>query len=583
MKHLKNSLSCTNPFCFFCTMDEPNPSLRNPKIAQCFKEMPLKDNQDHVLVLSSIWNIAMSQPNDPQFPSLGIFDCMGKLIGKGIKNKEWLLKDQNIYIPYYAAHIIGSYTMNNAESAEKAVTSGVVLPLMELLRGKITWVEQRVAVRALGHIVSHERIFQGNVIVEYEVEMTKLAMELACNCLNTVYKSFLGVQESKRLKYHCDLLTRGLGGEDIENKKAEEWAIQLQLWSLYLLNCFACQERYSCLNLICKKQFLKELCGMWGGVLGHKKSPGGIGVLRTLCNTKIGRENIANCEEIILSLCNTSRTSIDWQYLAIESLILLLKDKDTKFKVLEISASFLSDLVEHRKIGEAITQALLQDYHKIKYGFLNLKSKIQEEALKEIWELKVERRKKEEIISEQELEERKNLTRILKQQGNEEFRSGFIEKAVMEYTKALNFCPLKMRKERIVLYSNRAQCYLLLKKPESAISDTTRALCLSSNANPHNKSLWRRSQAYDMRGMAKESLMDCLMFINGRMKCEEGTKHVETIPYYATRMINKQMNATWLFGDGKLKSKVEEKNVELFNGGEEMMMMMIEIKEKQGA
>ncbi|KAJ9177334.1 hypothetical protein P3X46_012566 [Hevea brasiliensis] len=556
---------CTNPFCFFCSMNEPDPSLRRAKMVQCFKEMALRDDQEHVLVLSGLWNIAMTQPDDPEFPSLGIFECMGKLIDRGIKDKEWLLRGQNIYIPYYAAHIIGSYTMNKAEFAESAVTLGVVLPLMELLRGKITWVEQRVAIRALGHLASHERTFE--VIAEREEEIIELAMELACNCLKTIYIKFLGVKDSKRLKYHCDLLTRGLGGREIENRKAEEWASQLQCWSLYLLNCFACKGRS--VSLICKKHFLKDLCGMWGG-LGNRTSPGGIGLIRSLCNTKTGRESIANVEQVILSLCKTSRSSDDWQYMAIDSLLLLLKDTDTRYKVIDVAALFLADLVELRslnertKIGEAITQTLLQDYHKIKYGGLSLKSQSAEEALKEIWELKVERRKREQLISEKELKERKDLARILKQEGNKKFWSGYTEKAVTKYTKALDLCPLKMRKERIVLYSNRAQGFLLLRKPEAAISDTTRALSLSSAERPHSKSLWRRSQAYDMKGMAKESLMDCLMFVNGRMKSEQ-TKH-DKIPYYAAQMIKKQMNATWIFAGMKSKNKLEEK-ANKSNGG----------------
>ncbi|KAF2298126.1 hypothetical protein GH714_015306 [Hevea brasiliensis] len=132
---------------------------------------------------------------------------------------------------------------------------------------------------------------------------------------------------------------------------------------------------------------------MWGG-LGNRTSPGGIGLIRSLCNTKTGRESIANVEQVILSLCKTSRSSDDWQYMAIDSLLLLLKDTDTRYKVIDVAALFLADLVELRslnertKIGEAITQTLLQDYHKIKYGGLSLKSQSAEEALKEIWELK---------------------------------------------------------------------------------------------------------------------------------------------------------------------------------------------------
>ena len=40
-----------------------------------------------------------------------------------------------------AAHIIGSYMMNTEEFAERAVRAEVIPPLVELLRGRLTWVD----------------------------------------------------------------------------------------------------------------------------------------------------------------------------------------------------------------------------------------------------------------------------------------------------------------------------------------------------------------------------------------------------------------------------------------------------------
>ncbi|MFQ6634348.1 hypothetical protein Gotur_010961 [Gossypium turneri] len=570
---------CSKLNCFFCTMNEPEPSVRRAKLSQCFKEMPLRDDQEHVLVLSGLWNISMAQPDDPEFPALGIFECMAKLIHRGIIDQNWLLRGQNIYIPYYAAHIIGSYTMDNPQFAEKAVKSGVVLPLMELLRGKMSWVEQRVAVRALGHLASHEKTFEA--VVVHEVEIISLAMEIASNCLEVVYKEFVGIKPRKRPKYHCDLLTRGVGELELQSRKAEEWASQLQCWSLYLLNCFASKER--CLNLICNTEFLNNLCGMWGGLV-NLTSPAGIGLLRTLCSSKTGRENIANSRQVMESICNVSRSSDDWQNMAIDCLLLLLKDPETRYGVIDIAASSLVDLVELRSLGESkmvgetISQTLLQDYYKIKFGFLKLKSQEAEKALEELWELRVENIKRDKLMSEQDMKERRVLVGKLKKQGNQKFWTGKIEKACKIYSKALELCPLNFRKERIVLYSNRAQCYLLLKNPAAAISDTTRALCLSGTVSPHSKSLWRRSQAYDMKGLAKESLMDCLMFINSRIKSEH-TKRVR-IPYYAARMINKQMNATWLFANAKSKLCIKkEKTVDEYESkGEYQLQEMMDAK-----
>ncbi|KAL2906427.1 Tetratricopeptide repeat protein 1 [Bienertia sinuspersici] len=527
-------------------MDEPNPIPRRKKLAKCFKEIPFVDDKKHVLVLSSLWNLAMNQPNDPEFPSFGIFKCMSNFILKGINHKDWLLKDQNIYIPYYAAHIIGSYAMNKPKFARKAANSGVIPPLLELLRGKMSWVEQRVAVRALGHLASHSQSFKE--LIDYEEEIVGLSMKMASNCLKVVYDNFVRKRATERLNYQCDLLTRGVGGLEFENRKAEEWASQLQCWSISLLDCFVKRER--CIDLISSNQtnFLKDLSGMWGGLV-NKKSPCGIGLIRSLCHTKSGRVSIASSKEVILSLCNTARSSDDWQYMAIESLLLVLKDPNTRYKVLDHAVFYLKDLVEissikgRKKVGEMATQVLLQDYGKIKCGQLRLSEEV-ERVLEEIWDVKVERKKREKLMGEEEIRERKYLATQMKKEGNKLFWGGNIEGGLLKYTKALDLCPLKYRKERIVLYSNRAQCYLLLKKPENVISDTTRALCLSSKGNKlHSKSLWRRSQAYDMIGLAKESLMDCLLFI----QCNKISKSKGRKPFNKARLISKQICATWLF------------------------------------
>lgn len=543
--------TCTNLNCFFCLMKEPESSIRREGIANCFKEMPFTNDQEHVLVLSGLWNIAMTQPDDPEFPSLGIFNCMASLIHRGLIDRDWLLRDQNLYIPYYAAHVIGSYTMNKVEFAEKAVDSGVIHPLMELFRGKMSWVEQRVAVRALGHLASYESTFES--VAEYEEEVVNLAMDLASNCLEVVYVNYVGEKDkSKRLNYHCDLLTRGVGGIEMENRKAEEWASQIQCWSLYLLNCFAIKERS--INLMCKKEFLKDLCGMWGGLVNHT-SPAGVGLIRILCYTEIGRKRISESQEVIEKLCNLSRSSDDWQYMGIDCLRLLLNDFDTRYKVIDIATLCLVDLIEIRtlggkkNIGEAIAKTLLMDFRQTKSKIVDGRV---ERALEEIWDLKVERRRKEKRLSNEKVEEKRVLVSLIKQQGNHSFSVGEIEEALLKYTEGLEICPMRLRKDRIVLYSNRAQCHLLLNDPDSAISDTTRALSLSTPVNSHSKSLWRRSQAYDIKGLAKESLMDCLMFINGFINSETA-KHVR-IPYYAARMITKQMEISWLFATARSKT-----------------------------
>lgn len=553
-----------------CTVEEKDPLIRKTLIVQCFKNLHLIEDMELVLTLRCLWNIALTQPDDPELPSLGVFNSMARLLKRCTRDQKWLSRGKNMYVPYYAAHIIGSYTMNKATFSVLAVKSGIISPLIELLRGKITWVEQRVAVRALGHIARHRRTFED--IKVHEVEIIKLTMDIASNCIYTIYSEFVGKKSEDRVEYHQYLMTKDRGELEMENKKAESWACQMQCWSLYLLNCFITKKRS--INLICKEEFLKNLCDIWGG-LQKPNSFSGIGLIRSLCDNEDGRKNIAQLEQVIENICNLARSSEEWQFMAIESLLLLLKDPKTRSRVTNIASPYLADLVElrtikgGRKTDDMITRLLLQDYAKIKYGQLGSHEKGSQKAIEEIWDLKVGKRKRDKIMSEQEVKETELLVSILKREGNKKFWSSEIEAAVNKYTKALDLCPLKLRKERIVLYSNRAQCHLILGEAELAISDTTRALCLSGEMRPHTKSLWRRSQAYDMKGLARLSLMDCLMFINERSKLNGNRSSTRRIPYYAMRMLNKQMTATWTFAgaakpiadviddDGSHKSRIK--------------------------
>ncbi|KAF3794271.1 Tetratricopeptide repeat protein 1 [Nymphaea thermarum] len=531
---------CTAGLCFLCAMKESNPCKRMAAFSKYFKEVAHNDDPDLVLVLSSLWSIAMKQPDDPEFPMLGIFHSMSQLIERGLNDKEWLHSGQNVYIPYYAAHIIGSYTMNMEEFAEEAVRAGVIPPLVELMKGSLSWVEQRVAVRALGHLASYGKTFESVGSEDEEVEkIVRLAMEVASRCVDVVYVEF--IMKERRLSYQSDLLTRGLGDEGIENSKAEEWASQMQCWSLHLLNCFASKERG--LGLILQDEFLRDICGMWGGITSENSSAG-IGLMRILCYNALGRNRIAGCREVLSALCNLSRSSGDWQYMAIDCLLLLIQDPHVKVKVIDAVIEVLADLVElktlgHRQqVGEAITNALLKEK-----GNTALSPTAQ--RLIQWIHTATLQRSKEKTLAAAELQARRALSSARKLQGNAKFTTGDYHGAVLKYTEALEVCPLIMRKDKVVLYSNRAQCHLMLGEAIAAVRDTTRALCLSSPVNSHAKSLWRRSQAYDMLGCCKESLTDCMMYVNGGPASKDG-KNVR-VPHYAARMISKQMNATWIF------------------------------------
>ncbi|KAL0917512.1 hypothetical protein M5K25_012578 [Dendrobium thyrsiflorum] len=539
---------CPFPGCLFCVMKEDNPTKRRAGIIKFFKDLPLQDEDGQVLPISGLWNTAMAHPNDPEFIELGIFECMAALIWKGLKNRRWLSRDQNIYIPYYAAHIIGSYTMNLEEFAVSAVNALVIPPLVELLRGRLTWVEQRVAVRALGHLATYASTFPA---VSNHEEVLELSIQLALSSLEIVYSHFYKSVD-RRPRYHCDLLTRGMGGTEMESRKAEEWASQLQCWSLQLINCFAFKPEF--LPDICKPEFVMKLPGMWGGLV-NENSPAGIGLLRTICHHKLGRGTVVNCPGILEALRNIARSSDDWQYMAIECLIWLLKDPSTCHKVIDIAAPALIDLAEiaklgdHLRLGDSIVELLqesLQTCHSISN---HVKEEIQELVISR------QRLKWEKNMSKEDLHIKQAAALVVKLEGNSLFSSGKIAEAASKYSEALALCPMRSKKERVVLYSNRAQCHLLLQQPMAAISDTTRALCLHKPFNGHAKSLWRRAQAHDMLGLGKESLLDAILFINecSQSKDTELSLRQNRVPDYATKLLKKQMRFTWLFREAAMK------------------------------
>ncbi len=100
----------------------------------------------------------------------------------------------------------------------------IILALMELLRGQSTWVEQRVVVRALGHLVIYGSTFPD---VATNRDILELAIQLTINAVKIVYTHFLQFV-NKQMSYHYDLLTRGMGGLEMESQKAKKWASQLQ-------------------------------------------------------------------------------------------------------------------------------------------------------------------------------------------------------------------------------------------------------------------------------------------------------------------------------------------------------------------
>lgn len=548
--------------CFFCIIKQPDARLRRASLAAFFRDLPYCED-DHTghscsAAVAAVWRAAMVAPDDPELPSLGAIRCMSLLLSRALADEDWLRRGDNARVPYYAAHAIGSFTLRSPAHAELAIAAGAVRPLLALLGGAITWVEQRAAARALGHLASYDATF--SAVARHAAEAVPFAARAASACVADVYAGFVALPPARRPRYQRDLLLGRQPGpsgscQQEEERKAEEWASQLQCWSLYLLSCLASRDASSHAMICQDAVFLRELSRMWGG-LANGDSPAGVGLMRLLCRSDVGRGAVAACRDALASLCDLARSSDDWQYMAIDCLLLLLDDHDTWRAVADATASCLVDLIEirqlgpRRRLGDAIANALLRDVDNIHgHGEFGLEAK---EAIANLRKMKVERKEAEESMPRDELLKREVLAKEKRREGNEMFMTGNIDKAIELYTEALELCPLSRRSERLVLYSNRAQCRLARREADAAVSDATRALALARPANAHARSLWRRAQAYDIKCMARESLLDCLAFagawLDRRRKRRPARGGVNPkLPYCVARMISKQMSLTGLF------------------------------------
>jgi len=98
-----------------------------------------------------------------------------------------------------------------------------------------------------------------------------------------------------------------------------------------------------------------------------------------------------------------------------------------------------------------------------------------------------------------------SAAQLAKEDGNEFFRLGKIDKAIESYTKALNLCTDKEVTEKSHIYNNRAACYVQLYEPVKVIADCTESLTLLP-MNP--KALMRRGLAYESTDKMRLALDD---------------------------------------------------------------------------
>jgi len=94
---------------------------------------------------------------------------------------------------------------------------------------------------------------------------------------------------------------------------------------------------------------------------------------------------------------------------------------------------------------------------------------------------------------------------VAKEEGNEHFKLGKMDKAIEAYTRALDLCKDSEDNEKVNIYNNRAQCYVQLYEPGKVVADCTAAL----NINPMSvKALLRRGIALESMEKMRQALDD---------------------------------------------------------------------------
>ncbi|XP_012259830.2 tetratricopeptide repeat protein 1 [Athalia rosae] len=121
---------------------------------------------------------------------------------------------------------------------------------------------------------------------------------------------------------------------------------------------------------------------------------------------------------------------------------------------------------------------------------------VDEEALKD----------REVELTDDQREELKKEAQYLKNEGNELFKNGEYQKAMVTYTRGLQTCPLAFDKDRAILYANRAASKIkYMDEKESAISDCTKAVELNPS---YVKAYLRRALLYEETDKLDEALED---------------------------------------------------------------------------
>ncbi|XP_018413382.1 PREDICTED: tetratricopeptide repeat protein 1 [Nanorana parkeri] len=140
-----------------------------------------------------------------------------------------------------------------------------------------------------------------------------------------------------------------------------------------------------------------------------------------------------------------------------------------------------------------------------------------EEALQEM----------EKDMSEEEREDRRKESTHLKEEGNELFKKADYVEAEDVYSRALQKCPAFYKKDRSVLFSNRAAARLKQDKQDLALIDCTKAIDLNPD---YVRALLRRAELYEKTEKLDEAFADYKSVLNLDASCRQAREACMRLP-----------------------------------------------------
>jgi len=111
----------------------------------------------------------------------------------------------------------------------------------------------------------------------------------------------------------------------------------------------------------------------------------------------------------------------------------------------------------------------------------------------------------EATLTEEELKTRHELAQKLKCEANNYYKESSYIQAITKYTEAVLICPLEQKKDRAVLYANRAAALMGDDRNQLALDDCNKALVLDEN---YLKALERRARLNKQLDYLDEALSD---------------------------------------------------------------------------